>query len=49
MNEQARQARNEYMRQWRKKNPDKVRAIKARYWEKKATKIQEVQHENEKK
>lgn len=28
----AREARNEYMRQWRKKNPEKVRAITKRYW-----------------
>ena len=34
--EAARLARNRYMREWRAKNPDKVRATKERYWEKKA-------------
>lgn len=32
----ARDARNAYMREWRKKNPDKVKAANTRYWEKKA-------------
>lgn len=36
MSEEAKKARNEYLREWRKRNPDKVAAIKARYWEKKA-------------
>ena len=30
------QARREYQRQWRARNPDKVRANNQRYWEKKA-------------
>lgn len=34
MNENARQARNEYMRAWRKKNKEKVDAAQRRYWEK---------------
>lgn len=29
-------ARREYYREWRKKNPDKVKAIQERYWMKKA-------------
>ena len=28
----AREARNAYMREWRKKNPDKERAIRRLYW-----------------
>lgn len=32
MREKARQARNSYQRDWRKKNPEKVRAINERYW-----------------
>ncbi|MBO4675183.1 MAG: hypothetical protein J5601_03755 [Elusimicrobiaceae bacterium] len=36
MTEQAKQARREYARQWRLKNPDKVKASIARYWEKKS-------------
>lgn len=33
---EARAAKNRYMREWRRKNPDKDRAIKERYWQKKA-------------
>lgn len=36
ISEAARKARSEYARNWRKKNPDKVRANIARYWERKA-------------
>lgn len=32
----ARAAVNEYMREWRKRNKDKAKAAKIRYWEKKA-------------
>lgn len=30
-----REARREYQRRWRQNNPDKVKAIQERYWEKK--------------
>lgn len=30
-----REARREYQRRWRQNNPDKVKAINDRYWEKK--------------
>ena len=30
-----RQERNEYQRQWRKENPDRVRAYNAAYWNRK--------------
>lgn len=36
MTEEAKQARLAYRREWAKKNPDKVKAIQERYWEKKA-------------
>ena len=36
ISEAARMAQREYARQWRKKNPDKVRETNRRYWEKKA-------------
>lgn len=36
MSEEAREARREYMRDWRERNPDKVKAYNARYWRKKA-------------
>lgn len=34
--EQAREARNRYQREWRAKNKDKCKAIRERYWMKKA-------------
>lgn len=40
MNDAAREARNAYKREWSKKNPDKVRAQQARYWEKRAAELQ---------
>ena len=36
----AREARNAYQRAWRAKNPDRVRDINNRYWEKKAQELQ---------
>ncbi|MFL0165254.1 hypothetical protein [Candidatus Clostridium helianthi] len=36
MDEKVRQTKREYMREWRKRNKDKVRAAQERYWEKKA-------------
>jgi len=36
MTDAAVKARNEYRREWRKKNPDKVKAMNDRYWAKKA-------------
>lgn len=35
MSEEARQAYNAYMREWRKKNKEKVKATNQRYWKKK--------------
>lgn len=35
---EARAAKNEYMKQWRAKNKDRVRAINQRYWERRAAK-----------
>lgn len=45
MTDKAKEARAAYHRAWRKKNPDKARAIKERYWEKKAAEL--TQHEAE--
>lgn len=39
--ERAAEARREYYRKWRAKNPDKVKAHVKRYWEKKALKAME--------
>lgn len=38
----AKMAQREYARQWRRKNPDRVRAINRRYWEKKAAQMKEA-------
>lgn len=38
-NDAAREIKNKYLREWRKKNPDKVKAANARYWEKKAAEM----------
>lgn len=35
MSEAAKEARNAYHRTWAKNNPEKVRAISRRYWERK--------------
>ena len=32
----ARQARNKYMREWRRKNPERVIEINTKYWARKA-------------
>ena len=37
--ELKREARREYMREWRKKNPEKIQAAQERYWAKKAAEI----------
>lgn len=36
LDEMTKELRNEYMRKWRKANPDKVKAAQQRYWAKKA-------------
>lgn len=41
MNEKAREAQRAYMREWRRKNRDKVAANNRRYWERKAQKLAE--------
>jgi predicted TIM-barrel fold metal-dependent hydrolase len=35
----AREERNRYLREWRAKNPDKVRASNERYWVKRVEKL----------
>ena len=40
MNDEAIKAvRAEYYRKWRKKNPDKVREINTRYWQRRADRL----------
>lgn len=35
MNDKAKESYNSYMRRWRAKNKEKVKAAQQRYWEKK--------------
>ena len=39
----VKETRNKYMREWRKRNPDKLSVINHRYWEKKAKQAAEKQ------
>ena len=44
LEERAKEERREYFRQWRAKNPDKVRENNRRYWERRAArKVEEKQ------
>ncbi len=45
MNDEARKARNKYMREWREKNKDKLRKNVNDYWERKASKEKEESNE----
>ena len=46
MNEQAREARRAYKRQWAKQNPEKVKAQQERYWAKRAAADKQQQPPN---
>ena len=37
--EKAREAQRIYIREWRKRNPEKVRVIQERYWENRLAKM----------
>lgn len=39
IDEQARAARAEYFREWRRKNPDKVRENNRKYWQRRAARM----------
>lgn len=39
LQELAREAQREYHREWRRKNPDKIREKNARYWRRRAEKM----------
>lgn len=47
LEERAREERREYFRQWRAKNPDKIRENNRRYWEKRAAKKAQAEVEQE--
>lgn len=42
---EARAARAKYMREWRKKNPEKQREYDAKKWERKAEQIRQAQEQ----
>ena len=48
MTEEARKARNEYQRKWRRNNPEKFQAQIARYWQRKADKMKAENAESDK-
>ena len=41
ISQEAREVRNAYYREWRKKNPEKMKQYQENYWKKKAQKMQE--------
>ena len=43
MNEQAKAAGRAYLQEWKRKNPDKVKAAQERYWTKKAAEAEQAQ------
>lgn len=43
LNERAKEQRNAYMKEWRERNKDKVKAIQNKYWEKKSKEIEKGQ------
>lgn len=45
MNEEARKAAARYAREWRRKNPEKAREARERYWERKATQYSKSEEE----
>lgn len=47
MNEAAAAARRAYQREWRRKNPEKIRAAQERYWTKKAREMNEQKQDAE--
>ena len=40
ISEQAKAAQREYLREWRRRNPEKVRENNRRYWERKAERLE---------
>ena len=41
LSKEAKEAKNKYFREWRKRNPEKVREYKERYWENRAKREQQ--------
>ena len=42
-NERVRELQREYLRAWRKKNPDKVKQYSRTYWERKAARVEQTE------
>lgn len=50
MDEKAREAQRQYLREWRKRNPERVREANQRYWQKRAARLageKEAMQQNE--
>ena len=47
ISQEAKEARNAYYREWRKKNPEKVKRAQEKYWMKKVKEMQEQEEEQE--
>jgi hypothetical protein len=47
MNEQAKEARRAYKREWNRRNRDKVKAAQERYWNRRAEAAQDQQKADE--
>ena len=47
LSQEAKEARNAYYREWRKKNPEKMKRYQENYWKKKAQEIQEEEEEKQ--
>ena len=47
LSDEAREARRKYQREYKRNNPDKVRAYVERYWTKKAAKLKEEREQPE--
>lgn len=45
LSKQAKDAQRAYLREWRRKNPEKVRENNRRYWERKAAQLEQEQIE----
>ena len=42
-NEQIRELKNQYLREWRRKNPERAAEIQRRYWRKKLEQAQQAE------
>lgn len=47
LTDEARELRNAYMREWRRKNKERNKQISANYWERKAEQLRQEQKEEQ--